>query len=241
MAQSPNGQSGRPGRGVLGRDGIAPQIDDDRQSPAGGIVQLLHDERPVAGGHRPVHQPGRAAGDVLANASDHVESRADARISARAARGRRRQAGRFGGDGPYLDGVVQLNAAAAPPPHQPERSCAAHLERDLAHDAAPLGDDVVSAQLGPHGGTRLLGIIGLEERRAWEIISQLGAGAVADVAQATGLSRDATERMRVFSWLGDLGRQWSFSTISLYGELLVAYLGAIAVAVLSKRVGPRRR
>ena len=26
------------------------------------------------------------------------------------------------------------------------------------------------------GGTRLLGIIGLEERRAWEIISQLGAG-----------------------------------------------------------------
>src|SRR5205085_9322231 len=44
------------------------------------------------------------------------------------------------------------------------------------------------------GGTRLLGIIELEERRAWEIISQLGAGAVSDVADATGLSRDAAQR-----------------------------------------------
>src|SRR5439155_5872281 len=50
------------------------------------------------------------------------------------------------------------------------------------------------------GGTRLLGIIGLEERRAWEIISQLGAGAVADVAEATGLSRDAAERMLDTLW-----------------------------------------
>jgi hypothetical protein len=45
---------------------------------------------------------------------------------------------------------------------------------------------------------------------------------------------------RVFSWLGAVGQRWSFSTISLYAELLVAYLGAVAVAVLSKRVGPRR-
>jgi hypothetical protein len=47
------------------------------------------------------------------------------------------------------------------------------------------------------GETRLLGILGLEERRAWEIISQLGAGAVADVAdvaERTGLSPDDTER-----------------------------------------------
>ena len=50
------------------------------------------------------------------------------------------------------------------------------------------------------GGTRLLGIIGLEERRAWEIISQLGAGAVADVVEATGLSRDAAERMLDTLW-----------------------------------------
>jgi DNA-binding MarR family transcriptional regulator len=44
------------------------------------------------------------------------------------------------------------------------------------------------------GETRVLGILGLEERRAWEIISQLGAAAVADVAERTGLSRDDTER-----------------------------------------------
>ncbi|HJP85005.1 MAG TPA: hypothetical protein VJ852_03400 [Gemmatimonadaceae bacterium] len=44
------------------------------------------------------------------------------------------------------------------------------------------------------GGTRLLGILGLEERRAWEIISELGAGAVADVAKRTGLSPADTER-----------------------------------------------
>ena len=44
------------------------------------------------------------------------------------------------------------------------------------------------------GGTRLLGILGLEERRAWEIISELGAGAVADVAERTGLSPDDIAR-----------------------------------------------
>jgi hypothetical protein len=50
------------------------------------------------------------------------------------------------------------------------------------------------------GGTRLLGIIGLEERHAWEIISQLGAGAVTDVAEATGLTREAAERMLDTLW-----------------------------------------
>ncbi|HEX6628767.1 MAG TPA: hypothetical protein VF105_12495 [Gemmatimonadaceae bacterium] len=50
------------------------------------------------------------------------------------------------------------------------------------------------------GETRLLGIIGLEERRAWEIISQLGVGAVADVAERTGSSRDDTERTLDTLW-----------------------------------------
>ena len=50
------------------------------------------------------------------------------------------------------------------------------------------------------GESRLLGIIGLEERRAWEIISQLGAGAVSDVADATGLSRDAAQRTLDLLW-----------------------------------------
>ena len=50
------------------------------------------------------------------------------------------------------------------------------------------------------GGTRLLGILGLEERRAWEIISELGAGAVADVAERTGLSADDTERTLDTLW-----------------------------------------
>jgi len=50
------------------------------------------------------------------------------------------------------------------------------------------------------GETKVLGILGLEERRAWEIISQLGAGAVADVAERTGLSRDDTERTLDTLW-----------------------------------------
>jgi len=53
------------------------------------------------------------------------------------------------------------------------------------------------------GKSRLIGIVGLEERRAWEIISQLGAGAsadVADVADAIGLSSDDAERMLDTLW-----------------------------------------
>jgi hypothetical protein len=50
------------------------------------------------------------------------------------------------------------------------------------------------------GETTVLGILGLEERRAWKIISELGAGAVADVAERTGLSRDDTERTLDTLW-----------------------------------------
>lgn len=53
------------------------------------------------------------------------------------------------------------------------------------------------------GETTVLGILGLEERRAWQIISELGAGAVADVAdvaERTGLSRDDTERTLDTLW-----------------------------------------
>jgi hypothetical protein len=50
------------------------------------------------------------------------------------------------------------------------------------------------------GESRLVGIIGVEERRAWEIISQLGAGISADVADATGVSRDVAERMLDTLW-----------------------------------------
>ncbi|MFL5487471.1 MAG: hypothetical protein ACJ8AJ_03210 [Gemmatimonadaceae bacterium] len=50
------------------------------------------------------------------------------------------------------------------------------------------------------GESRLLGIIGLEERRAWKIISELGAGASADVAEATGVSPDDAERMLDTLW-----------------------------------------
>jgi len=50
------------------------------------------------------------------------------------------------------------------------------------------------------GETTVLGILGLEERRAWKIISELGAGAVADVAERTGLSRDDTERTLDTMW-----------------------------------------
>jgi hypothetical protein len=44
------------------------------------------------------------------------------------------------------------------------------------------------------GQSHLVGITDLEERRAWEIISELGAGASADVADAIGLSADDAER-----------------------------------------------
>jgi hypothetical protein len=50
------------------------------------------------------------------------------------------------------------------------------------------------------GESRLAGIIDLEERRAWEIIAQLGAGASADVADAIGLSPDDAERMLDKLW-----------------------------------------
>jgi DNA-binding MarR family transcriptional regulator len=53
------------------------------------------------------------------------------------------------------------------------------------------------------GESRLVGIIELEERRAWEIIAQLGAGGsadVADVADAIGLSPDDTERTLEKLW-----------------------------------------
>jgi DNA-binding MarR family transcriptional regulator len=50
------------------------------------------------------------------------------------------------------------------------------------------------------GESRLIGIIGLEERRAWEIISQLGTGVGADVADATGLSQGDADRMLDTLW-----------------------------------------
>jgi hypothetical protein len=50
------------------------------------------------------------------------------------------------------------------------------------------------------GESRLVGIVGVEERRAWEIISRLGAGASDDVAAAIGLSLDAAERMLDTLW-----------------------------------------
>jgi hypothetical protein len=50
------------------------------------------------------------------------------------------------------------------------------------------------------GGSRLVGIVDVDERRAWEIVSRLGAGASADVADATGLSREHAERMLDTLW-----------------------------------------
>jgi DNA-binding MarR family transcriptional regulator len=50
------------------------------------------------------------------------------------------------------------------------------------------------------GESRLVGIVGVEERKAWEIISQLGSGVSADVADAIGLSRDDAERMLDTLW-----------------------------------------
>jgi diacylglycerol kinase family enzyme len=50
------------------------------------------------------------------------------------------------------------------------------------------------------GESRLVGIVDVDERRAWEIISQLGAGISADVADATGRSRDDAERTLDTLW-----------------------------------------
>ncbi|HEV7837124.1 MAG TPA: hypothetical protein VGO75_03585 [Gemmatimonadaceae bacterium] len=50
------------------------------------------------------------------------------------------------------------------------------------------------------GESRLVGIVDVDQRRAWEIISQLGAGAISDVADAIGLTKDAAERMLDTLW-----------------------------------------
>jgi hypothetical protein len=50
------------------------------------------------------------------------------------------------------------------------------------------------------GESRLVGIVNVDERRAWEIISQLGAGASADVADATGISAEDAEKMLDILW-----------------------------------------
>ena len=50
------------------------------------------------------------------------------------------------------------------------------------------------------GMSRLIGIVGVDERKAWDIISNLGAGASADVADATGLSAADAERMLDTLW-----------------------------------------
>src|SRR5688500_7838832 len=50
------------------------------------------------------------------------------------------------------------------------------------------------------GESRLVGIVGVDERRAWEIISQLGSGVSADVADAIGLSPADAERMLDMLW-----------------------------------------
>jgi hypothetical protein len=52
----------------------------------------------------------------------------------------------------------------------------------------------------PDGQSRLIGIVDVEQRRAWEVICQLGAGASTDVADATGLSREEAERMLDTLW-----------------------------------------
>jgi len=50
------------------------------------------------------------------------------------------------------------------------------------------------------GMSRLIGIVDVDERKAWDIISRLGAGASGDVATAIGLSDDAAERMLDTLW-----------------------------------------
>jgi hypothetical protein len=75
------------------------------------------------------------------------------------------------------------------------------------------------------GETTVLGILGLEERRAWQSISELGAGAVADVAERTGLSRDDTERTLDTLWRRRL--------------LIRADDGYVAVASATIGVAPR--
>ncbi|MEX2109303.1 MAG: hypothetical protein WD802_01690 [Gemmatimonadaceae bacterium] len=50
------------------------------------------------------------------------------------------------------------------------------------------------------GLSRLIGIVDVDERKAWDIISRLGAGASTDVATAIGLSPAAAERMLDMLW-----------------------------------------
>jgi hypothetical protein len=50
------------------------------------------------------------------------------------------------------------------------------------------------------GESRLIGIVDVGHRRAWEVICQLGAGVGADVANATGVSREEAERMLDTLW-----------------------------------------
>jgi DNA-binding MarR family transcriptional regulator len=50
------------------------------------------------------------------------------------------------------------------------------------------------------GESRLVGIVGVKERKAWEIISQLGSGVSADVADAIGLSPADAEHMLDTLW-----------------------------------------
>jgi hypothetical protein len=50
------------------------------------------------------------------------------------------------------------------------------------------------------GASRLIGIVDVDHRRAWEVICQLGAGASVDVAKATGVSREQAERMLDTLW-----------------------------------------
>jgi hypothetical protein len=50
------------------------------------------------------------------------------------------------------------------------------------------------------GMSRLIGIVGVDERKAWDTISRLGAGVCDDVASAVGMSSDAAERMLDTLW-----------------------------------------
>jgi hypothetical protein len=52
----------------------------------------------------------------------------------------------------------------------------------------------------PDGESRLIGIVDVDHRRAWEVICQLGAGVSADVADATGVSREQAEQMLDTLW-----------------------------------------
>ena len=77
------------------------------------------------------------------------------------------------------------------------------------------------------GESRLIGIIGLEERRAWEIISQLGAGVGADVAVAIGMSSDDADRM--------LDTLWRRRLLIRYDNTYVA-VGSASVTTQSTRI-----